>query len=105
MSILKVSGPTVELSPEDAKCREALERMVGERPKLFYMEAKPDEQAEISSKVNYKILAGIASGKVDAMATIKSKAAEAKFPMLKLMRYMKTMDRTGDLAKNMAVEY
>jgi hypothetical protein len=46
-SILKVSGPTVELSPEDAKYREALERMVGERPKLFYMEAKPDEQADL----------------------------------------------------------
>jgi hypothetical protein len=60
---------------------------------------------QISYKADYKILAGIASGKVDAMATIKSKAAEAKFPMLTLMRYMKTIDSTGDLVKNMAVEY
>lgn len=68
-------------------------------------EAKPDEKAEIVYTANYKILAGIASGEIDAMDAIKSKAAKAKFPMIKLLRYKKTLDRIGKIAEGISVEY
>jgi hypothetical protein len=58
-------------------------------------EAKPDEKAEFVTSASYSMFVGIAKGEINPQK------ANPKYPLVKALKYMQTLNRIQEIAKEL----